>query len=73
MYICEECESVFEEPKIIEEHHPYGMGYATEEWAVCPHCESTDYTEAKRCKRCGEYFAELDDGLCDICYDDMRG
>ena len=73
MYICEECEAVFEKPKIIEEHHPYGMTYATEYWAVCPHCESTDITEAQQCGMCDSYVPELHDGLCDICYDDMRG
>ena len=71
MFICNECGELFEEPKIIEEHHPYGMGYATEEWAVCPHCKETDFQEAKQCSRCGEYVAELEDGLCDVCYGDM--
>ena len=73
MYICEECELVFDEPKTIEEHHPYGMTYATEYWNACPHCESTEIVEAQQCNLCGEYFAELHDGLCDICYDDMKG
>ena len=73
MYICEECEAVFDEPKTVEEHHPYGSTTATEYWAVCPHCESSSYEEAKQCERCGELVAELHDGLCDICYDDMNG
>lgn len=73
MYICECCENTFEEPKTIEEPHPYGMGYATEKWAVCPHCESTNFDEAVKCERCGEYAAELDGGLCDVCYGDMYG
>lgn len=71
MYICEECEKVFEEPKVLEEHHPYGMTYATEYFAVCPYCESTNYEEAHECERCGEYFVSLLDGLCDICFEDM--
>lgn len=73
MYICNECGEVFSEPKIIEEHHPYGMGYATEDWAVCPCCGEEDICEAKKCKRCGEYFAELHEGYCDCCYGDMYG
>lgn len=73
MFICRECEAIFDEPKTIEEHHPYGMTYATEYWDVCPQCESTDFTEAKQCERCGSLVPELDEGLCDICYDDMHG
>ena len=71
MYICNNCEEVFDEPKIIEEHHPYGMGYATEEFYVCPHCEDTDIQEAEQCTRCGEYVAEAEEGLCEFCYDDL--
>lgn len=70
MYICNDCEEVFEEPKHIEEHHPYGMGYATETFAVCPCCGG-DFQEAEECSRCGEYVAELQDGLCEICYSEM--
>lgn len=73
MYICNECGEVFEEPKIYEEHHPYGMGYAVEKIAVCPHCKDTDIDEAKVCQRCGEYVAELYDSMCDACYGDMYG
>lgn len=43
MFICNECGELFEEPKHIEEHHPYGDSFATEEWAVCPHCEQNDF------------------------------
>lgn len=71
MYICNDCEQIFEDCKIIEEHHPYGMGYATEIWAVCPHCESTNIDEAVKCERCGTFVGELDGGLCDCCYGDM--
>lgn len=73
MLICNECQEVFEEPKIIEEHHPYGMTYAVEKFAVCPHCKSTNIQEARCCERCGEYVAELHDDMCDVCYDDMEG
>lgn len=71
MYICNNCGEVFEEAKVIEEHHPYGMGTATEEWYVCPHCEDTDFQAAQECERCGELVAELNDGLCECCYGDM--
>lgn len=74
MFICEHCEELFEETKTIYEHHPYGMGTAAEEWHVCPYCESSNITEAKQCKRCGEYFLELEeDDLCDCCYGELYG
>lgn len=71
MYICNVCEETFEEPKIIKEKHPYGKSYAEEPIAVCTHCEETDFQEAKKCERCGNYVPELKEGLCDICYVDM--
>ena len=74
MFICKNCGEVFDEPKIYEEHHPYGMGYAIEEFAVCPYCNDTSITEAKQCENCGEWFDEIeDDGLCDECYGDLYG
>ncbi len=71
MYICNSCGAIFEECKIIEEHHPYGMGTAAEEWYVCPECEDNDFDKAHQCTRCGEYVAEIEDGLCNVCWDDM--
>lgn len=70
MYICNECGAVFDDPKTYYEHHPYGMGYAEEKWLVCPYCYG-DFQEAEQCEECGEYVAELEDGLCDICHSDM--
>ena len=71
MLICEECNTTFDNPKIINEYHPYGMGYAAERWAVCPHCESTSIAEALLCKNCENYFTELvEDDLCEGCYYD---
>ena len=73
MFICENCGYVFEDHKVIKERHPYGMSYATEEWYVCPHCNDSNTVEAQECERCGEYVAKLEDGLCDVCYEDMYG
>lgn len=73
MYICNKCGAVFEDCKIDRQFHPYGMGSAAEEFAVCPRCNDTDFDEAKQCKMCGEFFAELNEGLCDVCYGDMYG
>lgn len=68
MFICNECGETFEEPKYIKEHHPYGDGFATEEWAVCPYCEENDFNVAERCSECGEYVSVSNDGMCDECF-----
>lgn len=73
MFFCNGCGEIFEECKIIEEHHPYGIGTVVEKWSVCPHCDYEDITEAKKCNRCGEYFGELHNGLCECCHGDMYG
>ena len=73
MYICNNCEAVFETPDVHEEHHPYGDTRVTEHWYVCPHCKDTDFAEAQKCGMCGEYFADLDEDLCDCCHGDMYG
>jgi formylmethanofuran dehydrogenase subunit E len=77
MFICLECNEVFEEPKVVYEHHPYGMTYATEEWRVCPHCGDSNIDIAVECSRCGEYIAKEEaytEGkkyLCDFCYEEL--
>ena len=73
MYICNECGEIFSDHKIIREPRPYGMGVAYEEFGVCPHCDSDDWSEAEQCERCGEYIAELEDDLCDECHGEMYG
>lgn len=73
MYICMDCNRIFDEPKIVSERHPYGMGYATEKLAMCPHCSGLNFEKALMCKNCGECTAELTDGLCGSCYEDIYG
>ena len=70
MYICKECGKTFDEPKEYFETH----GLSTppyEKFSVCPHCNEADYCEAQECERCGTLCAELTEGLCDVCYEDM--
>lgn len=69
MFICAECGALFESPATVEERHPYGMSYASEEWACCPACRDTDILCAKACEKCNEWHAEtqLECGLCDDC------
>jgi hypothetical protein len=71
MYICNECGLVFEEPYVYEERH--GLDHPPyEKWSVCPRCRETNFCEAQECKRCGTLCGELNEGLCDVCYEDMN-
>lgn len=83
MLICTDCGAVFTEDELetIQEPHPYGMGYAVEEFSVCPNCGECGVEEAVRCSHCGEYgcadnftcYEVTDQYLCDICYGDLNG
>ena len=57
MFICLDCGNVFDEPATYVEHHPYGSGYADEEFCVCPYCRG-DCAPAIQCEQCGEYYIE---------------
>lgn len=73
MYICHDCKRTFDTPKTYYEHHPYGMGYASERWDVCPYCGEADFDEAKTCSSCGDYVEELEDGFCQVCWEEKYG
>lgn len=73
---CLDCGHIFEEGEQArwEEHHPYGMGYAAEEFSGCPVCNGS-YEETKQCKICGGEFLEdeLNGGLvCDNCVEEYK-
>ena len=75
-YKCLECGNVFEEGEQArwEEHHPYGMGYAAEEFSGCPVCNGS-YEETKQCAICGGEFLEdeLNGGcVCDDCVEEHK-
>lgn len=78
MFVCLECGAEFEEPKTeYENQGEYFGAPAWEAFGACPCCGSTDYDEARRCDRCGEWTASwhrtLNGVLCDICNDDLYG
>ena len=73
---CLSCGHIFEEGEQArwEEHHPYGMGYASESFSGCPICNG-DYEETKQCEICGGEFLEdkLNGGcVCDECVEEYK-
>ena len=73
MYLCLDCNELFEDPRFYSESHdldtpPY------ETWWGCPSCAGV-YVEAERCSECGEWitgeYIELKDGtvICENCYE----
>ena len=75
MYKCIECDTVFEEGEEAvwrESRGEYWGVPCFEEETGCPKCKG-DYAEAVRCKRCEKWCFEdeLNDGLCECCYDEL--
>lgn len=70
MYKCNSCGQLFEEPKSNTETHGFTDGMC-EHLNVCPCCGG-DYSEAEKCKKCGEWHFEdeLFSGLCADCLRD---
>lgn len=71
---CLECGHIFEEGECASwyEHHPYGMGYATEDFSGCPICKG-DFEKTVQCKICGGEFLEdelLGGCVCDECVEE---
>lgn len=73
MYICLDCDELFEEPKRYVETH--GLDYPPyETWKGCPYCGGV-YEDAQECSRCGNWITGdcvYVDGLvvCDNCYEE---
>lgn len=72
MYLCLDCDNIFEEPKFyIETHGLDSPPYET--WWGCPKCAGA-YTEAMHCDECGDWisgeYIELKNGfvICRKCY-----
>lgn len=73
MYICTQCNHIFEEEeaKVVHENQGECFGFpATESFSVCPICKG-EYEEAVKCSICEEYHLEEDltNGICDYCLD----
>ena len=75
-YKCLSCGHIFEDGEQArwEEHHPCGMGYATESFDGCPICQG-NFEETKQCKICGGDFLEdelLGGCVCEECIEEHK-
>lgn len=69
MFICEECGHIFDQSEVDtwEENRGECWGVpCTEKLSGCPNCRGY-YTDAKRCKKCGDWIKEDDPDLCNDC------
>lgn len=77
MFVCFDCDAIFEEPATRYENHGEYFGKpAREAYGACPCCGSTEYDAMVKCDRCGEWTATPhyeNIVLCDICFDDLYG
>lgn len=74
MYICEECGIIVEELEKFKESHPYGEGYAVEEYydATCHHCQGF-LVEAKLCPICNTVYINAEsEEICSNCIEDNQ-
>ena len=73
MYLCLNCETLFETPKHYIETHGFDSP-PYEAWDGCPECGG-GYVETMECSECGEWitgeYIKLNDGtvICDGCYE----
>ena len=81
MYICNDCDNQFDEPRAVKEIHDEVPPPNEEIFYVCPNCGSSDYYEAVVCCYCNEdirsdlkslyvYFADNSEIVCNDCLHD---
>lgn len=65
MYICKDCEELFDKPKRVVEDEYYGSKLYSYE---CPFCGGY-YEEVVECLGCGKHYGESDltEGFCPKC------
>ena len=72
MFVCLDCECVFEDAVRHTETHGFTDGLY-ETWYGCPKCGGS-YVETKPCDNCGEYIVDMyiktinGEFLCSNCY-----
>lgn len=69
MYICDECDTVFEDPARKQE---YSEEYGDSTACYCPHCGSEEVYTVDECPACHS-LKNRDDRLCHKCGQRVRG
>lgn len=74
--MCRACKASFEpeEVGVVCDEYPYGEGVVEQVTnAVCPNCGADELVDEGCCMECGGEFeaAELQDGLCAVCREDL--
>lgn len=70
MYICNNCDNQFDEPRAVKEIHDEVPPPNEEIFYVCPNCGSSDYYEEdirSDLKSLYVYFADKGDIVCNDC------
>ena len=69
MYVCDNCGSEFESPKLSwESMGEYWGAPAWEPWGTCPNCGSDEIEEENHCPMCGEYYPSNGRDYCETCF-----
>lgn len=72
VYICNNCQTSFDDPETEEGGFVHAFGYCAEHRPICPQCGSADLAPARACPDCG---GEMRPGdiLCRPCRRRLRG
>ena len=67
MYICMNCQTMFDSPDSVEDFTSEFWGASVRHYAsVCPNCGSDDFEEMDKCVVCGEWINPGEE-LCENC------
>ena len=69
MFVCDNCGSEFESPKLrMEDMGEYWGAPAWEPWGICPSCGSEEIEEEDYCPMCDSCYPANGRNYCDSCF-----
>ena len=74
MYRCKICDTVFDEPALVEDSQWHSEVQAFEKmyFGLCPVCGTEEYEEIDLCRICGEPLHRSDEKTCAKCSSRVR-